>query len=149
MARIRIRTLIATLFVAAGVVIAAAVTRDRCTFIAGRDLLTVSLDQLGRGEARTFCYRDDAGSKIRFVLARGADGRVRSVFDACRQCYVYHKGYAVSGGDLVCRVCGNRYPIDRMTSGKASCVPVPLAHREESGAVRIKTADLKAGRGLF
>lgn len=124
-------------------------TRARCTSVTGADELSVGLKRLLRGQAQTFCYTDDAGRKIRFLLARGADGKVRSVFDACRQCYVYHKGYAVSGGDLVCRVCGNRYPIERMLNGKASCVPVRLPHRAEDDTVKIRVADMLAGRPLF
>jgi uncharacterized membrane protein len=71
------------------------------------------------------------------------------VFDACRQCFAFHRGYRIARGELICRVCGNHYPIDRMTEGKASCVPVSLQHEDDSGIVHIKTADLKAGRALF
>jgi uncharacterized membrane protein len=74
---------------------------------------------------------------------------VRSVFDACRQCSAYHRGYRVAGGELICRVCGNHYSVDRMTEGVATCVPASLAHEDEGGVVHIKTADLKAGRALF
>jgi uncharacterized membrane protein len=135
--------------VVAVAVLSFAIGRDRCTPVSGVDAVRISLAKLLPGHASTFCYTDDAGSKIRFVLARGNDGKVHSVFDACRQCYVYHKGYAVSGGDLICRVCGNRYPIDRMTKGKASCVPVGLPHREEGGGIIVKIADLLAGRPFF
>ncbi len=120
-----------------------------CTPVTGSDAVAVNVSALRPGGARLFCYRDDAGRRLRFVLARGHDGKVRSVFDACRQCFAYHRGYRIAGGELICRVCGNHYPIDRMTEGKASCVPVSLAHEEDSGIVHIKTADLKAGRALF
>ncbi len=143
------KLVIAALFVAAFAVAAVAFRNDRCQELSGTDVLSISVDQLGRGDGAFFCYKDDAGRKIRFVLARGADGKIRSVFDACRQCYSQHKGYALSGGDLVCRACGNRYPIDRMMTGKASCVPVSLPHQESSGKVEIKVADLNAGKGLF
>ena len=101
------------------------------------------------GSARLFSYTDDAGKRLRFVLARGRDGKVRSVFDACRQCSAFHRGYRVAGDELICRECGNHYSVDRMTEGKASCVPVSLPHEDDSGIVRIKTADLKAGHALF
>ena len=95
------------------------------------------------------CYKDDAGKQLRFVLARGDDGKVRSVFDACRQCFAFHRGYRIVKGELICRVCGNHYPLDHMTEGKASCVPVSLQHEDDAGVVRIKTADLKAGHAFF
>jgi len=36
-----------------------------------------------------------------------------------------------------------------MTEGQASCVPVSLSHKDDSGIVHIKTADLEAGHTLF
>lgn len=104
---------------------------------------------LPAGQAQSYCYTDDAGRKLRFILARGSDGQVRSVFDACRQCYVYHRGFRVAAGELICRVCGNHYPIDHMMTGKASCVPENLPHQEFGQSVRIKISDLKSGRALF
>ena len=120
-----------------------------CTSVAGAGVVSVDVSALARGSARLFCYNDDAGKKLRFVLARGADGKVRSVFDACRQCFTFHRGYQVAGGELICRVCGNHYRIDRMTEGKASCVPASLPHDDAAGTVRIRTADLRSGATLF
>jgi uncharacterized membrane protein len=125
------------------------ITASDCTTVTGSDEVSINVSAMRPGSARLFCYTDDAGKRLRFVLARGADGKVRSVFDACRQCFAFHRGYRVAGGELICRACGNRYSIDRMTEGKASCVPVSLPHEDDSGIVHIKTADLKAGRALF
>lgn len=119
------------------------------TTVTGGAEVVVNVSAMRPGSARLFSYTDDAGKRLRFVLARGADGKVRSVFDACRQCSASRRGYRVVAGELICRECGNHYSIDRMTEGKASCVPVSLPHKDDSGIVRIKTADLKAGRALF
>jgi uncharacterized membrane protein len=122
----------------------------RCAPIAGAGGVAIELSRLARGEAKLFCYHDAAGEKIRFILARGSDGTVHSVFDACRQCYGYRKGYRLTrNGGLVCRLCGNRYSVDHMMAGKASCVPVSLPHKEVGSTVRISAADMRAGRGLF
>jgi uncharacterized membrane protein len=120
-----------------------------CTAVTGSDEVAVNVSAIRPGSARHFCYTDNAGKELRFVLARGDDGKVRSVFDACRQCFAFHRGYRIAGGELICRVCGNHYPIDRMTEGKASCVPASLPHAEDGGIVHIKTADLKTGHALF
>ena len=125
------------------------IATSNCTTVTGTDEVAVNVSAMRPGSARLFCYTDDAGKRLRFVLARGVDGKVRSVFDACRQCFAFHRGYRVVGGELICRECGNHYSIDRMTEGKASCVPVSLPHEDDSGIVHIKTADLKAGHGLF
>lgn len=111
--------------------------------------MTVALSRLAGGAAHLFCYRNNAGERLRFLLARGDDGKVRAVFDACRQCYTFHQGYDVAHGMLICRLCGNRYPIDHMTRGAASCVPVALPHHDDGSKVVVNVSDLKAGAGLF
>ncbi len=137
------------LVAAAAALAALPVLGPRCTELRGSGVLTVSLARLVQGEAQRFCYRDRAGERLRFLLARGSDGKVRSVFDACRQCFRFHQGYKIEHGVLICRLCGNRYPIDHMTEGKASCVPIKLPHSQSGSVVRIKVSDLERGKGLF
>jgi len=120
-----------------------------CVSIRGADALQISGRSLANGGAKIFCYRDDAGRKLRFVLARGTDGQVRSVMDACAQCYSFHKGFSISDGYLICRLCGNRYPINHILAGKASCVPVAIPNQEAGGKITIKTADLSKHAWLF
>ena len=120
-----------------------------CTSLSPAELLNIPVAKLARGEGRSFCYHDSAGEKIRFILARGSDGKIHTVFDACHQCYSFHKGYEVRGGAIVCRLCGNRYPIEHMMKGKASCIPVDLPHQEQAGVVQVRAADLRKGKELF
>src|SRR5579862_5257766 len=134
---------------AAGVGFLIFTSTSNCRMVMGRDSIDVNVAAMRPGSAQLFCYTDNAGKKLRFVLARGTDGKMRSVFDACRQCFTFHRGYQVVGGELICRVCGNHYRIDRMAEGKASCVPVSLPHEDASGVVHIRTADLKAARAFF
>jgi uncharacterized protein YbaR (Trm112 family) len=131
------------------IVAALPILGPRCHELRGAEMLTVSMARLESGEARLFCYRDRSGERLRFLLARGNDGKVRAVFDACRQCYKFHQGYDVAHGMLICRLCGNRYPIDHMMKGEASCVPVSLPHHEDASHVHVKVSDLKLGASLF
>ncbi|MGH8013877.1 MAG: Fe-S-containing protein [Candidatus Binataceae bacterium] len=138
----------------ATVVIIAAIATNRwsqpaCTALNGLRTLSVKLDGLAPGKVRSFCYRDRVGERLRFLLARDSSGKVHAVFDACQQCYKFHKGYTWSHGYLVCRLCGNRYPIKNVKVGEASCVPVPLASKLAGGKVTIKVADVMAGQWLF
>jgi uncharacterized membrane protein len=137
------------LMLAAGAAFLTFTADSDCTTVTGTDQVVINAFALRPGGAHLFCYTDDAGRKLRFVLARGDDGKVRSVFDACRQCFAFHRGYRIVKGELICRVCGNHYPLDHMMEGKASCVPVSLQHDEDSGVVHVKTADLKAGHSFF
>jgi uncharacterized membrane protein len=138
----------AALLIAASFIGAQAV-RHECTELSGADSLTLPEDQLTRDAARFFCYRDKSGGRIRFLLARDSHGNVRGVFDACRQCYKYHKGYELSGNEVICRYCGNHYKISELQAGRASCVPVQLPVDHSNAKVRVKVADLQKGRTLF
>jgi uncharacterized membrane protein len=137
------------LALAAGAAFLIFTASPECTTVTGGEDIAINVSALRRGSARLFCYNDDAGKRLRFVLARGDDGKVRTVFDACRQCFAFHRGYRIAGNELICRVCGNHYRIDHMTEGKASCIPAGLPHEDDGSVVHIKTADLKAGRALF
>jgi len=148
--KIRVRTLIACAAIAAGALaMTISMAKPACTSVAGKDELVIAGHLLDRGTAKTFCYRDEAGKQLRFVLARGTDGKVRSVMDACSQCYCYHKGFAYSNGYLICRQCGNRYKVDEVLTGKASCLPVALPNKEAGGKIVVRTADLKKNGYLF
>lgn len=121
----------------------------RCTVAkAAGGLISVKLSSLKPGTARMFCY-DDAGTRLRFILARGDNGKVHAAFDACRQCYMYHRGYRIEHGEIVCRVCGNRYSVDHMSKGKASCVPVHLNSHVSGNEVTVRVSNLRAKRYLF
>jgi uncharacterized membrane protein len=143
------KLVVGALIATVAIVAALPILRPHCTDLRGAEMLTVSMARLDSGEARLFCYRDRAGARLRFLLARGNDGKVRAVFDACRQCYKFHQGYDVAHGMLICRLCGNRYPIDHMMKGEASCVPVSLPHQEDASRVEIKVSDVKSGAALF
>ncbi|MGD0290190.1 MAG: Fe-S-containing protein [Candidatus Binataceae bacterium] len=147
-------TKLATILVIVALAIGAAVAAGpllapRCVRVNGESVVTVSLDGLTPGTAQFFCYRDRAGHEVRFVLARANDGIVRSVFDACRQCYRFHKGYTVADGFLICRLCGNRYRLDQMQTGVASCQPVHLENSQHGNTVEVRVAALEKGQQLF
>jgi uncharacterized membrane protein len=119
------------------------------TPVSANPSISIETNDLRPGNVRFFEYRDRAGDEIRFLLARDARGRIKAAFDACQRCYMYRKGYVSSRGDLVCRFCGNRYKLEAMESGLASCVPKKLPFQMTGHTVNIKPADLERGRGLF
>ncbi len=142
-------------FIAAGflalaaIVFAAIAAGPRYIPVSANSSVSIETKDLRQGDVRFFAYRDRAGDQIRFLLARDATGRTKAAFDACERCYVYHKGYASSRGALFCRFCGNRYKLEAMEAGLASCVPVKLPFEIAGHIVNIKPADLESARGLF
>lgn len=113
------------------------------------DLVTIPTDTLGREQVKFYSYRDRAGEELRFILGRDSRGEVHAAMDACQRCFTYHKGYIWSHGYLICKFCGNRYKLQAMESGLASCVPLKLPIRVTRRGVNIKTVDLEHERGLF
>lgn len=124
-------------------------SRPACARVSGAGEIAVDVAGISKGQAKFFCYPDKSGKEIRFVIARGRDGSVRVALDACRQCYVYREGYMASHGRLVCRFCGNRYRIEQMNSGEASCVPLGLRYAQQANLVRISVAELRAHEAMF
>jgi uncharacterized membrane protein len=120
-----------------------------CTAVAGQKVVSVPLLEFAPGQARTFCYRDTDGETIRFIVARDADGTIHSAFDACHSCFQYGEGYSFWKGQMVCRFCGQHYPLKDIGTGIASCVPIQLRHLSLADRVQINVADLEAGRRLF
>jgi uncharacterized membrane protein len=117
--------------------------------VTGAGSIDVSISGLKQGHVELFSYRDHAGDEIRFLLARDSNGRVHAAFDACERCYTYHRGYAASHGELICRFCGNHYKLEAMDSGLASCVPVKLRAQIAGQTAKIRSAELERGRQLF
>ena len=120
----------------------------RITQLAGRDSVSIPGGELGRGEIRFFSYRDDGGKQIRFILGRDRVGKVAGAFDACQQCSQYRKGYTSSRGYLVCRICGNRYPLVSR-AGVGSCAPIGLTVQDSGKTVTVETRQLKEHAALF
>jgi uncharacterized membrane protein len=113
------------------------------------DLVSIPTDTLGREQVKFYSYRDRAGEELRFILARDSNGEVHAAMDACERCYMYHKGYIWARGYLECKFCGNRYKLQTMESGLASCVPARLPIRATAHNVNIKSADLEHHRRFF
>jgi uncharacterized membrane protein len=141
--------LLLALFFAIGAIVSESTSESACTLLSGANTLSVKISDLAPGSLHEFCYRDRAGNRVRFLLARDSYGHVEAAFDACQQCYKFYKGYAYSHGNVICRLCGNRFPVKDLGVGTASCVPVHLASSASNGKVNIKVADVKAGKWLF
>jgi len=124
-------------------------TGPRFTEVIADPLITIGTGDLRPGDVRFFAYKDDAGKKLRFLLARDLNGKIVGAADACEHCYLYGKGYTNSHGELICRYCGNRYKLNALGSGVASCVPAKMPFRMRGQSAEINPADLERNRGLF
>jgi uncharacterized membrane protein len=133
----------------AAIFVAAMLRGPQYAEVAADPLDYIQIKNLPPGEVRFFAYPDNAGDKIRFLLARDSAGRTKAAFDACQRCYIHNKGYARSHGTLICRYCGNEYRLESMESGIAYCAPVTLPIQVSGQTVSVRAVDLEQGRPLF
>jgi len=126
-------------------------TRDEPDFtvVVEKPLINIDASSLQKGDVHFFVYKERSGGDVRFLVARDSTGKIKVAFDACKLCYVYRKGYYASHGNLVCRYCGNRYTLEAMEVGAASCAPIMLPFQMNGQVVTIRANDLEDGQRLF
>ncbi|RMG75310.1 MAG: DUF2318 domain-containing protein, partial [Nitrospirae bacterium] len=61
----------------------------------------------------------------------------------------HKKGFRVDGFYLVCRYCNERYPLDQLKKGIASCYPIPLKGKLEGNLYKIEADLLKRAVKFF
>ncbi len=124
----------------------------RCTALQANDsgALLIDVNPLARASARLYCWSTpDRAETVRFIVGRRSDGAIEAVLDACRTCYRSNLGYRIENGVLICRFCANRYSLDKLADGMASCRALALPFTVDHGIVMITTADLMRSARYF
>ena len=93
---------------------------------------------------------DAEGVQVNYFIVKGADGQVRTAFDACDVCGG-HLGYHQEGSDVVCDKCGRFFNIDDIGSKNTGggCWPSYLGHKIEGDNVLISKTELNEGKWRF
>lgn len=101
-------------------------------------------------QAEFYTY-DSGGASIRFFAVKGADGVIRTAFDACDVCYASNKGYSQNGDSMVCNNCGLHFRIsDLGTKNRGrGCWPAYIENEVRDGYVLIDEQELDSGRFMF
>ena len=112
-------------------------------------VVTIPAAKVSDGKAHYFKY-NDGGKEITFFMVKGADGSIRTAFDACDACYREKKGYEQQGNVMVCKNCNMKFPINRMGPNMTGgCNPSYLPHQLSGASITVKTSDLNAGARFF
>ncbi len=107
--------------------------------------LTIPLSQVGDGDLHRYQAQEN-GTQIRFWLYQKPDGKVATVFDACRICGAV--GFYKSGNLIVCKNCAA--PINTQSVGATGgCNPIPLQATQTADSVIIREADVAAESHIF
>lgn len=61
------------------------------------------------------------------IAVKASDGTIRTAFNTCQICYSSGRGYyELSGDQLVCQNCGNRFSVDQIQIESGGCNPWPI-----------------------
>jgi len=86
-----------------------------------------------------------SGLTVFFFIVKDDQGRYRAAANACQLCYPAQEGFRQEKDRVVCNVCGNPYPLEKIATEKGDCNPVPIGDKLETrdGKVIIHQKDLE------
>ena len=122
---------------------------EKYQFVSPQDgVVSIPIADVSDGNAHYYNYVQE-GRDIRFFLMQSEDGVVRAAFDACDVCFREKKGYSQDSDYMVCNNCGQRFHSSRINEVRGGCNPSPLTRSYDDETVRIRVADIMAGREYF
>lgn len=112
-------------------------------------VVSIPLTKVSDGKAHYYRF-EDGGKQIDFIVAKTADGTVRTAFDACDTCFHARKGYEQKGNMLVCKNCNRQFAINRIGPHEiGGCNPSYLPSRVIGNQITFTVSALKAGARFF
>ncbi len=114
----------------------------------GLKQISYPLSLFDDGKAHHFEYKTEE-STIRFFMIKGADGIIRSAFDACDVCWPAGKGYVQAADAMICIHCNRRFPVSRINKDQGGCNPAPLNRTVQEDQVVIQVQDILPGKRYF
>ena len=87
---------------------------------------------------------DIDGTTTYFFVVKDKNGVYRVAANACQVCADSKMGFRVEGNFMVCNTCGNKYPLEKISTEKGGCNPVPISADVEvsKGKLIIEKVDL-------
>jgi high-affinity iron transporter len=112
-------------------------------FINGQ--VKIPLSQVSDGDLHRYAAKEN-GVEIRFWLYQKPDGKIATVFDACKICGAV--GFYKAANGVMCKNCGA--PVNpQSVGGGGGCNPIPLKATTTADSVIIQEADVAAGSSPF
>jgi hypothetical protein len=84
------------------------------------------------------------GKTLYFFVVKDKNGIYHAAANACQVCFPAKLGFRQEGDSMVCNVCGNKYPLEKVATEKGSCNPAPINPNLEvkEGKLVIRQAEL-------
>ena len=116
--------------------------------LADNGSVRLPVSEFGDGIARHYTYMH-GDQPIEFFVVQSSDGVIRAAFNACDDCYPAKRGYVQDGDDMICILCGRRFPTDQINVERGGCNPAPLRRAIVGDLVVIQVSDIVAGADYF
>jgi uncharacterized membrane protein len=113
--------------------------------------ITLSADAVDDGKAHFYNTTLPDGDSVYFFVVKSSDGKLRAAANGCQVCGKALQGFHQEDDFMVCNTCGNKYPLNKISTEKGGCNPVPISADLEikNGKVSIALENLEAVRSFF
>ena len=113
--------------------------------------LQIEISDIPKGEVRYFNTELTSGKKIYFFIVKDKNGVLRAAANACQVCHASKLGFSLSGNSMECKTCGNKYPLEKISTEKGGCNPGPINPnlKSKNDIVEITEKELEQVADLF
>ena len=88
--------------------------------------IEIDVNTIEDNKAKYFNTEMPNGQTVYFFVVKDGNGVYRAAANACEVCNKAKKGFKQIGNDMVCEVCGNKYPLEKIATEKGGCNPGPI-----------------------
>lgn len=95
--------------------------------------------------AKFFNLTVASNKKVYFFIVQDKNGTYRAAANACQVCGAAKKGFHQAGNNMICGLCRNAYPLEKIATEKGGCNPVPISPdlKPQNGNLIINVEDLE------
>lgn len=108
------------------------------------EVVVVPVQELDKNSMHFFHVLLPSGITVYLILVRDNQGIFRAAANACQLCFPAGDGFHLEGDLVICNVCGNPYPLEKIGTEKGDCNPVPISPNLEvsDGNIQFTLQDL-------
>ncbi|MFH1598516.1 MAG: Fe-S-containing protein [Patescibacteria group bacterium] len=113
--------------------------------------VSVTASTLDDGKAHFYNVEMPSEKIVYFFVVKDKNGIYRAAANACQVCFDTRMGFYQQGDNMICKTCGNQYPLTKIASEKGGCNPGPINPNLQvvNGKLAIDQSDIEQVAELF
>jgi len=88
--------------------------------------VTIAANDLDQNSVNHYNTQLPSGKTIYYFVVKDKNGIFRAAANACQVCFDARLGFYQQDDFMVCKACGNKYPLEKIATEKGSCNPGPI-----------------------